>query len=125
MLSIILIIGLIAAVLTIFIVLIQNPKGGGLAANFSSSTQIFGAQRTSEGVEKLTWIFASIILLVSLVASSYNGASSAKGKTEVSTDSKLEEKINAPVPKSSKPMVDPSANPAPPADPTKQVPPQN
>lgn len=124
MLSIILIIGLIAAVLTIIIVLIQNPKGGGLAANFSSSTQIFGAQKTSEGVEKLTWIFASIILLVSLVASSYNGASSAKGKTEVSTDSKLEEQINATVPKSTKPMVDPATTPQPPLDPTQQTPPQ-
>ena len=48
MLSIILIIGIIAAALMIVIVLIQNPKGGGLAANFSSSNQIFGVQRMSK-----------------------------------------------------------------------------
>jgi preprotein translocase subunit SecG len=120
MLSIILIIGLIAAILVIIIVLIQNPKGGGLAANFSSSTQIFGAQKTSEGVEKLTWIFASIILLVSLVASSYNGAASATG-VEGSKDSKLEEQINAPVPKSNAAPLTPT-NPAPNPDPTKEVP---
>ena len=121
MLSIILIIGLIAAILVIVIVLIQNPKGGGLAANFSSSTQIFGAQRTSEGVEKLTWIFAAIIMLVSLVASSYNGVSKST-KTE-SKDSKLQERIDAPVPKSTPmnnaPVMDPAQGNAPAADPTR------
>lgn len=71
-LSIILIIGIIAAILTILIVLIQNPKGGGLASNFSAGNQLFGAKQTTEGVEKLTWIFVTIILVVSLVASSYN-----------------------------------------------------
>lgn len=98
MLSIILIIGIIAAALMIIIVLIQNPKGGGLAANFSSSNQIFGVQRTSEGVEKLTWIFAALILIVSLAASSYNGQTSSKGG-EVSQDPKMKELMDAPAQK--------------------------
>jgi preprotein translocase subunit SecG len=98
MLSIILIIGIIAAALMIVIVLIQNPKGGGLAANFSSSNQIFGVQRTSEGVEKLTWIFAALILFVSLAASSYNGQKSTKGG-EVTSDPKMKELMDAPVQK--------------------------
>lgn len=93
MLSIVLIIGLVAAALMITIVLIQNPKGGGLAANFSSSNQIFGVKRTSEGVEKLTWIFALVILVVSLAASSYNGTKSS-GEAGAS-DSKIESLINA------------------------------
>jgi preprotein translocase subunit SecG len=99
MLSIILIIGIIAAALMIVIVLIQNPKGGGLAANFSSSNQIFGVQRTSEGVEKLTWIFAALILFVSLAASSYNGQSSSKGG-ETTSDPKMKELMDAPAQKS-------------------------
>jgi preprotein translocase subunit SecG len=98
MLSIILIIGIIAAALMIVIVLIQNPKGGGLAANFSSSNQIFGVQRTSEGVEKLTWIFAALILFVSLAASSYNGQKSTTGPIKAS-NSDMEEQMNAPSPK--------------------------
>lgn len=93
MLSLVLIIGLIAAVLMIVIVLIQNPKGGGLAANFSSSNQIFGVKRTTEGVEKMTWIFAVIILLVSLSSSYYNGAPT--GKSGDSQDDKLKEMIDA------------------------------
>lgn len=101
MLNIILIIGIIAAVLMIVIVSIQNPKGGGLASNFSSSNQVFGVQRTSEGVEKLTWIFAATILFVSLAASSYNGQTSSKGGGEVSQDPKMKELMDAPAQKGS------------------------
>ena len=114
MLNIILIIGLIAAALIIGIILIQNPKGGGLASNFSSSNQMFGVQRTSEGVEKLTWIFAAVILVVSLVASSYNGASTVgTGKVEAK-DAKINELINAPAAKG-------NATPSAPATPSSQT----
>ena len=99
MLNIILIIGIIVAALMIIIVLIQNPKGGGLASNFSSSNQLFGVQRTTEGVEKMTWIFAALILFVSLVASSYNGAPAAKGSANAKDD-KMQELIDAPPAKS-------------------------
>jgi preprotein translocase subunit SecG len=109
MLSIILIIGLIAAALIIGIILIQNPKGGGLASNFSSSNQMFGVQRTSEGVEKLTWIFAAVILVVSLVASSYNGATTVgTGKVEAK-DAKINELINAPAAKGNTTPAAPAA----------------
>ena len=103
MLSIIVIVGIIAAVLMIVIVLVQNPKGGGLAANFSSSNQIFGVQRTTEGVEKLTWIFATIILVVSLAASAYNGQGASKGDA-TTKDTKLQELMDAPAPKATKPV---------------------
>lgn len=106
MLSIILFVGIIAAALMIIIVLVQNPKGGGLAANFSSSNQIFGVKRTSEGVEKLTWIFAAVILFVSLAASSYNGQGASKG-SEVSKDSKMQELMDAKPPKTSTPAPAP------------------
>lgn len=54
------------------VVLIQNPKGGGLASNFSAGNQIFGAGKTSDLVEKLTWGFAIAIILISLYTSSFN-----------------------------------------------------
>ncbi len=97
MLTIILFIGIIAAILTILIVLIQNPKGGGLASNFSAGNQLFGAKQTTEGVEKLTWVFISIILLVSLVASSYNvgGSKQAKAGQATSTEATVDPKIKA------------------------------
>lgn len=128
MLTIILIIGVIAAILTILIVLIQNPKGGGLASNFSAGNQLFGAKQTTEGVEKLTWIFVAIILVVSLAASSYNGVKkTGKGGTETTTssDESVNDALNAKAPKSNAPAAAPGEMPPPPAGatPTPVVPP--
>lgn len=45
----------LASLLMIFIVLIQESKGGGLASNFSSTNSIMGVRKTTDLVEKLTW----------------------------------------------------------------------
>lgn len=57
---------IIVCVLLTFVVLIQNPKGGGIAANFTSPTQIMGAKRSSDLVEKATWILAVVLIVLSL-----------------------------------------------------------
>src|SRR5436190_9961205 len=45
-----------------FIVLVQNPKGGGLAGNIAGfSNQFMGVKQTTDVLEKGTWIFAAII----------------------------------------------------------------
>jgi preprotein translocase subunit SecG len=49
------------------IVLIQNPKGGGLTSNFSSSSQLMGVQKTGDFLEKGTWILAISLMVLSLV----------------------------------------------------------
>ncbi len=58
----------IVCVLTILIVLVQNSKGGGLAANFSSSNQIMGVRRTTDFLEKATWTLGAALILFSLLA---------------------------------------------------------
>jgi preprotein translocase subunit SecG len=73
----ILIIAIIVSILLMLIILIQNPKGGGLASNFSQGNQIFGVEKTTDIVEKITWIGALVIVVISLVASSYNSKRSA------------------------------------------------
>jgi preprotein translocase subunit SecG len=73
----ILIIAIIISILLMLIILIQNPKGGGLASNFSQGNQIFGVEKTTDIVEKITWIGALVIVVISLVASSYNSKRSA------------------------------------------------
>lgn len=45
----------LASLLMIFIVLIQESKGGGLASNFSSTNSIMGVRKTTNFVEKATW----------------------------------------------------------------------
>jgi preprotein translocase subunit SecG len=66
MFTLIIWLSVIACVLLITIVLIQNPKGGGLASNFSSANQILGVNKTTEGVEKITWILAIAVLVLAL-----------------------------------------------------------
>jgi len=57
----------LAALLMIGIVLIQESKGGGLASNFSSSNQIMGVRKTTDFVEKTTWGLAISMVLFSVV----------------------------------------------------------
>lgn len=56
----------IISVLLMLVVLIQNPKGGGVDSTFGgqSANQMFGAARSTDLVEKTTWGLA--ILLVAL-----------------------------------------------------------
>lgn len=57
----------IAALLMIGIVLIQESKGGGLASNFSSSNQIMGVRKTTDFIEKTTWGLAIVMVVCSIV----------------------------------------------------------
>ena len=56
----------IAAVLMIGIVLIQESKGGGLASNFSSYNQIGGVRKTTDFIEKTTWGLAIAMVVISI-----------------------------------------------------------
>ena len=56
----------IACILLILIVLVQNSKGGGLASNFQSSNQIMGVRKTTDFLEKATWVLAGALLVLSI-----------------------------------------------------------
>jgi preprotein translocase subunit SecG len=66
-----LIIAIIVSILLMLVILVQNPKGGGLASNFSQGNQIFGVEKTTDIVEKITWIGALLLVVISLAAASY------------------------------------------------------
>ena len=59
---------LLAAILLTLLVLVQNSKGGGLAAGFSSGNQVMGAPKTADFLEKASWTLASIIVALSILA---------------------------------------------------------
>jgi preprotein translocase subunit SecG len=59
---------IIACFLQILIVLVQNSKGGGLAANFTSAGQTMGVRKTADFLEKSTWTLAGAILILCVVA---------------------------------------------------------
>jgi len=59
---------LIVSVLLAIVVLVQNSKGGGLAANFSAPNQIMGVRKTADFLEKATWTLAAALMVLSLIA---------------------------------------------------------
>lgn len=59
---------IISSILLILIVLVQNSKGGGLDSNIASQSSAFGAQKTTELVEKLTWGLAAALIVFSIAS---------------------------------------------------------
>ncbi len=53
-----------------FLILIQNPKGGGLSGNIAGfSNQFMGVKQTNDVLEKGTWIFSGLIAVLCLFSS--------------------------------------------------------
>ncbi|MBR1400078.1 MAG: preprotein translocase subunit SecG [Prevotella sp.] len=57
----------LAALLMIGIVLIQESKGGGLSSNFQASNAIMGVRKTTDFIEKATWSLAIAMVLLSVI----------------------------------------------------------
>ena len=73
----------IASVLLILLVLVQNSKGGGLAAGFSSSNQIMGVRKTTDFVEKGTWVLVVFVMLFSIATVAVNKKEVASNDSEI------------------------------------------
>jgi len=67
----------IAAILLTLLVLVQNSKGGGLAAGFASGNQVMGAPKTADFLEKATWTLIALIIVFSIAAVGFNKEQSA------------------------------------------------
>ncbi|MDD3286689.1 hypothetical protein SDC9_19116 [bioreactor metagenome] len=59
---------LVVCLLLALVVLVQNSKGGGLAANFQSQSQIMGVRKTADFLEKASWSLAIALLVLCLTA---------------------------------------------------------
>lgn len=88
------IIAIIVCFLLGFIVLIQNPKGGGLSSNFSASSQLMGVQKTGDFLEKGTWVLAITLMVLSLAINVVAKSGSDKGDNGVNKE--LIEKASKP-----------------------------
>ena len=59
----------IIAIGLILVVIVQNSKGGGLSSTFGGgASQILGARRSSEFIEKLTWYLAVGVAIIAFAA---------------------------------------------------------
>ncbi len=74
----IIVLGLVS-ILLIVVVLIQNPKGGGLDATFggNTGTQMFGAAQSTDFIERVTWhlvIALFFLCVITTILPSYGGS---------------------------------------------------
>lgn len=101
---------LVASVLIILAVLVQNPKSG-MAANFGVSNQVMGVRQTTNFLEKFTWTMAVVIVVLSLVATmamdrSLVASSNAKSDLEAVMGTTVE--TEAVVPQAEAPVAEPA-----------------
>ena len=89
MIILFLILIVIAAVALGFMVLVQNPKGGGLSGNVGGiSNQFMGVKQTTDVLEKGTWLFAGVIALLALFSTFF-----LRGSAEA-VDTSILQKVN-------------------------------
>lgn len=107
MYTVIAIIIVIASILLTLVVLVQNSKGGGLAANFAAGNQTFGVRQTADFLEKATWTLAIVIIALCILATAFVSTR----VSEVNTN--LMEQIENAAPVQGQPQfpVDPVAQP--------------
>ena len=100
---------LLLAVALIFLVLIQESKGGGLVSTIggvNKAAEFFGVRRATEDVEKITWYVASAIAILAFIINiwlSAGGSSVQQNKNKL----KLQEGIK----KYSTPVTNPTSVP--------------
>ena len=55
------------------VILVQNPKGGGLTSGFTGGSQMGGVQRTTDFLEKSTWYLVVALFVTCIFAGIVNG----------------------------------------------------
>jgi len=81
---------IIACVFLGLIILVQNPKGGGLAGNVGGfSNQLMGVKQTTDVLEKGTWVLATAVGLLCLFSAIFVPKASASNQ-------RIQEKISVP-----------------------------
>ena len=106
--SIFLVLITIVCFLLVVVIMVQNPKGGGLSSSIGGSQMLGGVQKTTDFLDKSTWTLATVLIALILLSSlSFDGSLS-------DTDSKIIEKsetTTAPAQKAAPVQSTPAAEP--------------
>ena len=79
MIILFLILVLLSSAVLGFVILVQNPKGGGLAGIVGGlSNQFMGVKQTTDVLERGTWIFATIVALLCIFSAMFIPKASTK-----------------------------------------------
>jgi preprotein translocase subunit SecG len=115
--SIFLVLITIVCFLLIIVIMVQNPKGGGLSSAIGGSQQLGGVQKTTDFLDKSTWVLAgSLITLVLLSSLSFTGSLSDNKSliepTAPQTEAPKTDKAETPAASTTTTATKPEATPA-------------
>jgi preprotein translocase subunit SecG len=112
--SIFLVLITIVCFLLIVVIMVQNPKGGGLSSTLGGSQMLGGVQKTTDFLDKSTWTLATALIVLILLSSlSFGGSLS-------DTDSKIIDKTETSAPTNTVPAKSTPAQNAPVNEPVKK-----
>ena len=78
------------------VVLVQNPKGGGLSSSFGGGgggNQIMGAKKTTDFLEKTTWTLAIALIVLSLVSNFAIPRQNTDEPTEIKAQEQIDDAV--------------------------------
>lgn len=78
---------LVTCALLLLVILVQNPKGGGLSSTFGEGNQFMGVKKTSDFLEKSTWVLALALVAFTLVSNF------AIDRTDIANQSNIIEQV--------------------------------
>ena len=74
---------LITCALLLLVILVQNPKGGGLSSTFGDGNQFMGVKKTSDFLEKSTWTLALALVALTLLSNFAINRSSIQDQSDI------------------------------------------
>lgn len=88
--------------LLVLVVMVQNPKGGGLSSSFGGggSQQVGGVQKTSDFLDRSTWILASLLLILILMSNVSLSPGTGVSDSKLLQDSAIQQSIPESLPES-------------------------
>lgn len=84
--SIFLVLITIVCFLLIVVIMVQNPKGGGLSSSISGSQMMGGVQKTTDFLDKSTWTLAAILIALILLSTLSFGGNDTDSKIIENTE---------------------------------------
>ena len=97
--SIFLVLTVIVCFLLVLVIMVQNPKGGGLSSAFGgSSQQLGGVQKTTDFLDKSTWVLAAFLLVLVLISNSMISMPSNSSESTIIDEAAIEQSIQEVIP---------------------------
>ncbi len=89
--------------LLILVIMVQNPKGGGLSSSFggSGNQQIGGVQKTTDFLDRSTWILGAGLLILILLSNLALEQDNDSSDSKIIQGDNIEEFIPEEIPKDS------------------------